>query len=138
MISASGARRVACLTSACLTSACLAAAAAACGGRDVGTANGPAYTQLYESLGRPAGLRVQGDTAVVVTVLETRGMRRADRDVAARVNARTVAREWNTGRLRRVTTVFRHATRLGPFILRTRDDSVPVGDAGLVAPGAVH
>ena len=112
------------------TAAWTAACTVACtGAPDRPSDTGPAYTNLYEALGRPAGLRLEGDSAVIVTRMVTRDMRTMSRQVAARALARTVERNWPAGRLVLVTVVFREATRLGPFIVRTRDDSVRVSDA---------
>jgi hypothetical protein len=115
-------RRVAVLT--------VIAALTACSGgmQSGGAGNGAAYTELFETLGRPAGLTIDGDSAVVVTRIVTPQMRGVSRLVAARVTASTVARNWPSAHLTHVTVVFRDLTRLGPFTLWSHDEAVRIDD----------
>jgi hypothetical protein len=97
-----------------------------------------AHTLLYEQLDRPAGLHAEGDTAFIVTEMEThpRPLSAAERETAARAIGRTVVQYWPDPRLVRVRVVFKRATRLGPFIVRTIEHPVEVDLRSLPAAPA--
>ena len=107
---------------------------AACGDPETSpSAKGAAYTNLYEALGRPAGLRLQGDSAVIVTLMVDKQMRGMNRQVAARALARTVARNWPTRHLTSVTVVYRDTKPMLWVYRSIHDDSVRIDDASPTA-----